>query len=44
MTNQKSPPENDSPSNNISVRTSQVHQNNEGTDVIFEERSREETD
>lgn len=44
MTNQKSPPENDSPSNNISVRSSQVHQNNEGTEVIFEERSREETD
>lgn len=44
MKNQKSPPENGSSSNNISVRTSQVLQNKEGTEVISEERSREETD
>lgn len=42
MKNQKSPPENGSSSNNISVRTFQVLQNKEGTEVISEERSREE--
>lgn len=42
MANQK--PENGSPSDSKSVRTSQVQQNNEGTEVISEERNREEAD
>lgn len=44
MANQKTPPENGSPSNNKSVRTSQVQQNKEGTEVISEEGNREEAD
>lgn len=42
--NQKNPPENSSLSNNKSVRTSQLQQTNEGTEVKSKERNRVETD